>query len=410
MNPPPAKDRSKVARPDRFNAFVVIFLCLLISISLILNLRHRPGTRRHHARAHIHPVPTAVRPSGPPSSVENLKLTVLTDAWTPPKPQSPPVDLAAAARSAGAAIRKNQQRGGYWLALHTPVPQFAGSGAEVSICLTSVLVHVLDPLASAGLSDVLKRARRFLAGEIEDTGLVRYYGRPEERIPDPGCTRLPPDADDTSLAWGAVAPGGDPKLLGRALAAFKKHRTSEGLYQTWLAEPNELVCFNPGGVPNPADVGVQLHVYTLLTKTDPAAARELCSNMEGKLADERMWIYYRVAPIDLVLRQSELRRTGCAARLPEDRLRTSVAGQEPWLAAARLLERFDGEKEGRPRSEEARALLDMLARDGFKGIRENPPLVYHNDVSAPIPQFFWSEDFGYALWLRLYTASRLARG
>jgi hypothetical protein len=280
----------------------------------------------------------------------------------------------------------------------------------VSICLTSILVHVLDPLASAGFSDVLKGARRFLASEIEDTGLVRYYGRPEKRIPDPGCTGLPPDADDTSLAWEAVAPGGDPKLLGRALAAFKEHRTPEGLYQTWLAEPNELVCFNPGAVPNPADVGVQLHVYLLLTKTDPAAARELCSNMEGKLADERMWIYYRVAPIDLALRQSELRRTGCAARLPEDRLRTSVAGQEPWLAAARLLERFEGEKEGRPTSEEARALLGMLARDGFQGIRENPPLVYHNDFTAPIPQFFWSEDFGYALWLRLYAASHLARG
>jgi hypothetical protein len=28
--------------------------------------------------------------------------------------------------------------------------------------------------------------------------------------------------------------------------------------------------------------------------------------------------------------------------------------------------------------------------------------MYHNDQTASVPRFYWSEEFGYALWLRLY--------
>jgi hypothetical protein len=34
-----------------------------------------------------------------------------------------------------------------------------------------------------------------------------------------------------------------------------------------------------------------------------------------------------------------------------------------------------------------------------------PPLLYHNDLSASVKRFYWSEDVGYALWLRLYEAA-----
>jgi hypothetical protein len=29
-------------------------------------------------------------------------------------------------------------------------------------------------------------------------------------------------------------------------------------------------------------------------------------------------------------------------------------------------------------------------------------MLYHNDLTASTSRFYWSEDFGYALWLRLY--------
>jgi hypothetical protein len=54
-----------------------------------------------------------------------------------------------------------------------------------------------------------------------------------------------------------------------------------------------------------------------------------------------------------------------------------------------------------------RAVLRELARDDFALIRVNPPLLYHNDLTATVSRYYWSEDAGYALWLRLYTEYKL---
>lgn len=51
---------------------------------------------------------------------------------------------------------------------------------------------------------------------------------------------------------------------------------------------------------------------------------------------------------------------------------------------------------------DARALLAKIAANGFARLREHPPMLYHNDLSARVSRFYWSEDFGYALWLRLH--------
>jgi len=37
-------------------------------------------------------------------------------------------------------------------------------------------------------------------------------------------------------------------------------------------------------------------------------------------------------------------------------------------------------------------------------MRRAPPLLYHNDMTATVRREYWSEDLGYALWLRLYAS------
>ena len=49
----------------------------------------------------------------------------------------------------------------------------------------------------------------------------------------------------------------------------------------------------------------------------------------------------------------------------------------------------------------------MLAANDFSTLRYNPPLFYHNDLTAKASRFYWSEDFGYALWIRLYIESTI---
>ena len=57
-----------------------------------------------------------------------------------------------------------------------------------------------------------------------------------------------------------------------------------------------------------------------------------------------------------------------------------------------------------------RGLLARIGSDDFAQLRRSPPLLYHNDLSATVSRFYWSEDFGYALWLRLYEAAGVENG
>ena len=267
---------------------------------------------------------------------------------------------------------------------------------------TSVMIDVLDPVATAaGLAESVQRARHFLTGQIEAGGLVRYHGRPDApTIGTLGCA-ITPDADDTALVW-RIAPGAHPELLPMALATLDRYRTPEGLYRTWLAPQDRYQCIDPGRDPNPPDIAIQLHVLMLLAQADAPAGHALCRALERAIAEDSIWVYYQTTPLIPILRQADLQRAGCSLRLPPARLRTAVPGQDVWVTAAQLLQRILGAGGRAPDSAEVAELLQTLAQDDFSSLRRSPPLLYHNDLTASLPRFYWSEDVGYALWLRLY--------
>ena len=311
-------------------------------------------------------------------------------------------DLDAGFRTAAERLRAHQQGPGYWLTAYTTAPRFQEPGQEMNTFLTAPLVELLDPLAGTGrLGDSLQRARQHLTGQIEAGGLVRYHGLPDAPgIGTLGCA-ITPDTDDTALVW-RLAPGHHRRRLRAALATLDRYRTREGLYRTWLAPREAYQCLDPGSDPNPADITIQMHLLLLLAEVQPPAGRALCEALRPVVDQDRVWVYYRTAPLVPMLRLSDLRRAGCELELPEGRMRTPVAGQEIWVSLVRLLERARTPG-GSPAGEaEIQAVLRQLAKDDFALLRKSPPLLYHNDLTATVPRYYWSEDAGYALWLRLY--------
>ena len=310
----------------------------------------------------------------------------------------PDAKLDRAAKEAAALLKSHQRPAGFWLTSHTSVPRFEAPRQEMNTFLTAMMIDLLAPVAAdAGVGESVERARAHLEGQIEANGLVRYHGRPDApTIPALGCV-ITPDADDTALVW-RLAARDHRVLLPSALAMLAQYRTGDGLYRTWLAPRERYECIDPGQDPNPTDVVIQMHVFLLLTQSEPPAARALCDTLDNALGENRLWVYYQVAPLVPLLRQADLRRAGCSLHLPEARLCSPVGGQGVWLTAARLLS-TDG---SRPTSSETLAVLDRLAKDDFSFVRQTPPLLYHNDLTARTSRFYWSEDFGYALWLRLY--------
>lgn len=313
-----------------------------------------------------------------------------------------PEDLNEDFRKAVARIREHQQAEGYWLTFYTKQTRFVEPRAEMNTFLTALLVDLLDPLpATSGIHESLQRARRHLTSQIESGGLVRYHGLPDgPGIGTLGCA-ITPDTDDTALVW-RLAPDQDRSRLTAALATIDRYRTRDGLYRSWLAPREAYQCLDPGSDPNPADVVIQMHLLMLLSEVRPPAGRALCEALRPVVDDESHWVYYRKTPLVPILRLTDLRRAGCALELPDSRMSADVPGQQIWVSVVRLLAGATIPGSAAPDAVLIRAVLRELARDDFALIRINPPLLYHNDLTATVPRYYWSEDAGYALWLRLY--------
>ncbi len=336
--------------------------------------------------------------SAPPESVVPLPAE---DGRRAAGARALPADLVASLGKAVARIGAHQQPEGYWLTAHTIGTRFLEARPEMNTFLTALLVDLLGPVAAeGGLEERLKRARAHLTAQIEPGGLVRYHGLSDgPGIGTLGCA-ITPDTDDTSLVW-RLAPDRDRSRLTAALATIDRYRTPQGLYRSWLAPRDAYQCLDPGSDPNPADIVIQMHLLQLLAEVRPRAGRALCEALGPVVDDDQVWVYYRKTPLVPMLRLADLRRAGCALELPESRMRTEIADQQIWVSVVRFLR--DGRTPGgaAPDGTKVLEVLRELARDDFALVRTNPPLLYHNDLTASVSRYYWSEDAGYAFWLRL---------
>jgi hypothetical protein len=359
-----------------------------------------PGEHLMQVALRLEPIPTSQ-----PRIVREEHVMVVA-----PAPAQEPASAAALsemAERAASALRASQSAAGYWLTSHTTRMQFDAPKVEMNTFLTAMMIDFLSPIARADrLDESVERARLHLAAQIESNGLVRYHGLPDAPTINTLGYVITPDTDDTALAWriagvNAADPRREPML--KELAAY---RDSRGLYRTWLAPVEKYQALNPGSNPNPADAAIQMHVYLMLQKFDPPAAQNLCAALQRVINDEDLWVYYAKAPLIPYLRSAELRQRACAIPLPEDRLVHSMAGQEIWCEVAR---RFIAASAAPPSTSDKEAIVALLARigrDDFAELRRTPPLLYHNDLTATVSRYYWSADFGYVLWLRLYHLAR----
>jgi len=314
--------------------------------------------------------------------------------------------LDQAASRAVERIARAQSAPGYWLTSFTSETRFEKPQVELNTYLNAIMLDIAGPIEHvARMEEMLRRARDFLTQQIEDDGLVRYHGRPDaQTIGVLGCA-ITPDSDDTALVW-RVAPGKDRTKLSKAMGIMRRFRTDDGLYRTWLAPRTAYQCLDPGADPNPADIGIQMHLYLFLAGEDPSGARSLCESLRRHADDPAIWVYYAGAPTMIHLRQADLRRLGCALEIPTSRLQPVGPDHAIWAKVASLVNTLESSPITAAQRDEATHILQVLASNDFASLASTPPLLYHNDMSATVRRYYWSQEVGFALWLRLYYASR----
>ncbi len=338
-------------------------------------------------------------------SGSSARLTSTAQFDAPSQGPSPPGNdesLAAMAAFVTRMLEHRQQSDGYWLTEHTKSAKFQGQSPELNLFANAQIIDMLAPVSEpADAVKMLDRARRFLGAQIESTGLVRYHGNPNLSTHGTLSCRITPDADDTALAW-RIAPTADRRLADKAFATLREYRTSDGLYRTWLAPQDRYECIDPGADPNPVDIGIQINVLLWLHAFHPPAAKELCTALQSRSADPRLWVYYQKAPAVVLLHLNELQRVGCPLNLPEERLKSTIHKQEVWLDAIQRIQALKASPTSVAERSANEQFLRSLARDGFAAVTTDPVLFYHNDLTASVSRYYWSHELAYALWLRLY--------
>jgi len=354
------------------------------------------------AGRHVLQIAVRIEPRSDIRILQNLDVDVPASAVSPPAN-----DLPALAARAAQRIREHQRPDGSWLTTFTKGTRYQAPGEELNTYTPAILTDLLAPVAGdAGLDRTVTRSRRFLRSQIERSGLVRYHGLPDAPgIGKLGCV-ITPDADNTALSWRIARLGARDPRAKRMLRTLAEYRDARGLYRTWLAPVDQYECLDPGRDPNPPDLVNQMHIYLMLRALDPPAARRLCRAIQRAAGDAGTLPYYAEAPLVPYLRSAELGQLDCRLPLPTAALKRAAAGQEFWSA---LVQRLVATLAAPPDAKARRAidaLLSQLGSDDFALLRQAPPLIYHNDLSATVDRYYWSQDVGYALWLRLYEATR----
>jgi hypothetical protein len=328
-----------------------------------------------------------------------------------PAEPSSPTELEAMAKHVATSLQERQDTEGYWLTSYTGGLVYESAQEEMNTFLTSMMVDLLSPVAhQQGLDEVMERAELHLAAQIESSGLVRYHGLPDSPlIGTLGCV-ITPDSDDTALVWRIVGPDKNDPREQSMLEELARYRDVRGLYRTWLAPQDQYQCIDPGNDPNPTDIAIQMHMYLMLHEFDQPAADDLCKALQTSFRDGDLWVYYSKAPLVPYLRAAELQKLGCNIPLPVDRLALPVAGQEIWSEAIRLLIESMASPQNDNTQEDIQNLLARIGNNDFALLDQAPPLIYHNDLTASVRRYYWSRDFGYALWLRLYQIAGVESG
>ena len=153
---------------------------------------------------------------------------MLLMAGLPPASASQPQCIEAEKKGIDFLAASQKSSGGFttyeWRVLSPDNKRAIDSVFTAAQVLYSLNFCVDMPAAEA----VRERAAAYLVRQQDGPGLWRYQGKED---------RVPPDVDDTSMAWAALKRAGR-STSPEAFNAVRASRNADGLFNTWVGDPS----------------------------------------------------------------------------------------------------------------------------------------------------------------------------
>jgi hypothetical protein len=244
-------------------------------------------------------------------------------------------------------LAAEQQPDGAWRSFLSRSPDFTKAAEQPRIFPTIMVLLATHDVADVNPETTL-RAMIFLRRQMRDDLLLAVDGRNHElthRWDHLPCA-MPPDADDTALAWVLLAPAMDRQAAQRVHAVFQKHEGPDGLYPTYFTALDEWTC--PADFGNRPSIGVNVDVLSFMQHYG-FDATHLLDGLDDALAVFRYWegaIYYRSVDVLAFLAAMALDNGAPAAeplldrflsdhgRAAQDRTTTTALETAAYVAAA----------------------------------------------------------------------------
>jgi hypothetical protein len=235
-----------------------------------------------------------------PSLADTLLFSGRTRFFETGSAPATPSPHAAEALARGMRyLEAQQQADGSWRSFKSRSPDFTKAMEQPRVFPTIVALLALRQLA-AGNPGMIDRGLAYLRGQMGDDFLWAVDGRDHElsfRWDHLPCV-MPPDTDDTALAWILVGSELGVDALRRVHTVFERHVLRDGLYPTYLTG-----AVGPGACPpdyeNRPSLGVNVDVLAFFEHYGFETGR-LRWGLEDALAVHEYWkdaVYYRNAAV-----------------------------------------------------------------------------------------------------------------
>lgn len=192
-------------------------------------------------------------------------------------------------------LETQQQADGAWRSFLSTSRDFTKAIEQPRIFPT--IMVLLATRGVAGFQPVTAlKGLIYLRTQMRDDMLLAVDGRNHElshRWDHLPCV-MPPDADDTALAWVLLGRGAMPKhAVHYVYSVFQQHVGRDGLYPTYFTSLGEWTC--PADFGNAPSIGVNVDVLSFMQHFGYDTSGILLG-LEDALAVDRYWehaVYYR---------------------------------------------------------------------------------------------------------------------